>query len=94
MSLSIALPSIIKFPDPENIKPVEILMRLTKQFREETLSKDRMFTLHKDIKDGCEHVENKRRLMVVDIAVPVMLIYGSTFSIITDELEFKKGYAR
>jgi hypothetical protein len=57
--VSIAQRIIIKFLSREGVKPAEILMRLTEQFKEETLSRARVFVWHKQFVKGREHVENE-----------------------------------
>jgi hypothetical protein len=50
---------IIKFLFREGVKPAEILRRLTEQFKEETLSRARVFVWHKQFVESHEHVENE-----------------------------------
>jgi hypothetical protein len=50
---------IIKFLSREGVKPAEILRRLTEQFKEEALSRARLFAWHKQFVEGREHVENE-----------------------------------
>jgi hypothetical protein len=55
--VSIAQRIIIKFLSREGVKPAEILRRLTEQFKEETLSRARVFAWHKQFVEGREYVE-------------------------------------
>jgi len=50
---------IIKFLAQEGVNPTEIFGRLTKQFKEKTLSRDRVFTWHKQFTEGHERVGNE-----------------------------------
>jgi len=57
--VSVAQRIIIKFLAQEVVNPTEIFGRLTKQFKEETLSRARMFAWHKQFTEGRERVENE-----------------------------------
>jgi hypothetical protein len=56
---SVAQRTTIKFLSREGVKPAQILRRLTEQFKEETLSRARVFAWHKHFVEGREHVENE-----------------------------------
>jgi hypothetical protein len=57
--VSVAQLIIIKFLSREGVKPAEILRRLTELFKEEALSRARVFAWHKQFVEGCELVENE-----------------------------------
>jgi hypothetical protein len=56
---SVAQRIIIKFLSGEGVKPAQIFRRFTEQFKEETLSRARVFAWHKHFVEGREHVENE-----------------------------------
>lgn len=56
---SVAQHIIIKFLPHDDVKPAEILQRLTAQFRDETMSMLHVFAWHKQITSGCERVQNE-----------------------------------
>lgn len=58
--LSIALRIIIRFFDQECVKLAENLRRSTKQFKEDTLSRNRLFVWHKQFVESRDHAENER----------------------------------
>jgi hypothetical protein len=57
--VSVAQRITIKFLSQEGVKPAEILRRLTEQFKEQILSRARVFAWHKQFVEGREHVENE-----------------------------------
>jgi len=59
LRVSVARRVIIKFLVQEGVNPTEIFGRLTKQFKEETLSRARVFARHKQFTEGRERVENE-----------------------------------
>jgi hypothetical protein len=56
--VSVAQRIIIKFLSRKGVKPAEILRRLTEQFKEQILSRARVFAWHKLFVEGREHIEN------------------------------------
>jgi hypothetical protein len=53
---------VVKFQTNENVKPLEILMRLRAQLDDETLLRTQMYDWNKSFKEGRTEVENMRRL--------------------------------
>jgi hypothetical protein len=59
------LRSVVKFVTNENVKTVDILMRLRAHFDDETLSRIQVYDWNKSFKEDRTEVEKMRRLHLV-----------------------------
>jgi len=65
---------IVKFLTNENVKPAEILMRLTAQFDDEALSRTQTYDWSRPFKEGRTEVENMRRRHFLQVHIWLALL--------------------
>jgi len=56
---------IVKFLNNENVKLVQILMRLRQHFDDETFSRIQVYDANKSLEESRTEVENMRRLLLL-----------------------------